>query len=747
MRHLRGDALALNANATFIEKIPAPLIPKEFDMSGIKTDLAEKSFDILSKNFADGDLIDEMQTLIDNVTDTLVQFEVGKAKGDVIQILVDGKREFWKVNDPDLLDSITSMNARVQNGLVKAYAKTTRFMTSNITGRNVIWSIFSNSVRDLQTAAIYTKKGELGHLLGGIGSNFINSLMHEAGKSVSPLYSEYLSMGGGSAGVWQGSDNFTPDMRKAIGNKRVSINPFHWLTWLSDTIEMGPRFATYAMLRKQGVSQQKAFYEAMDSTVNFRRHGVYSKEANAAVQFFNASVQGVDKANRFFLAEDMKGGKHTKEQRAKAVLTRLAMITAISAITAVLQHALKDRDDEDKEAYELLSNYIKNSYFVLPLGNGKFFAIPKPRELGTLSSIISRTLEYSLDDNEFAFDDFYSYWAQNGLPSIVADFAEFPFRTADEGLQLAIDELVAGIVGSVGVLGIAANVMANRDFLGRPIESNVYKELMPKDRYNENTSQMAYLIGQALNLSPQKIDYFGKNYFGVLWKTPQALFPIDDGNGVKGTRDMSLGVANTYVKDSLYSQDLVNWLYDEKDKSEALKNHDESDIDSKIAYTMENALATYYSRFNKLNKVNFTNSQRLSRWQILEVIKGYKESKTQGVYATSELGFLADIAKETGDTSVFPSAMDTKVKDADGNEYTLTDIQYVDYQNSYNNYFYKYLGYLNKKKNADVQADAIAKCKEYAKWSATNDTLKKFKTKGKDKKKTITEAINDVYAK
>lgn len=747
LKHLRDDALKLGADATFIEKIPAPLIPKEFDMSGIKADLADKSLDILSKNFADGDLIDEMQTLIDNVTDTLVQFEVGKAKGNVIQILVDGKREFWKVNDPDLLDSITSMNARVQNGVIKAYAKTTRFMTSNITGRNVIWSIFSNSVRDLQTAAIYTKKGELGHLLGGIGSNFINSLMHEAGKDVSPLYSEYLSMGGGSAGVWQGSDNFTPNMRKAIGNKRVSINPFHWLTWLSDTIEMGPRFATYAMLRKQGESQQKAFYEAMDSTVNFRRHGVYSKEANAAVQFFNASVQGIDKANRFFLAEDLKGGKYTKEQRAKAVLTRLAMITAISAITAVLQHVLKDKDDEDKKAYELLSNYTKNSYFVLPLGNGKFFAIPKPRELGTLSSIISRTLEYSLDDNEFAFDDFYSYWAQNGLPSIVADFAEVPFRAADEGLQPAIDELVAGIVGSVGVLGIAANVMANRDFLGRPIESNSYKELMPKDRYNENTSQMAYLIGQALNLSPQKIDYFGKNFFGVLWKTPQALFPIDDGNGVKGTRDMSLGVANTYVKDSLYSQDLVNWLYDEKDKSEALKNHDEGDIDSKIAYTMENALATYYSRFNKLNKVNFTNSQRLSRWQILEVIKAYKESKTQGVYATSELKFLTDIAKQTGDTSVLPSTMDTKVKDADGNEYTLTDIQYVDYQNSYNDYFYKYLGYLNKDKSAEVQADAIAKCKEYAKWSATNDTLKKFKAKGKDKKKTITEAINDVYAK
>ena len=30
---------------------------------------------------------------------TLVQFEIGKARGDVIQMLVNGKKEFWKVND------------------------------------------------------------------------------------------------------------------------------------------------------------------------------------------------------------------------------------------------------------------------------------------------------------------------------------------------------------------------------------------------------------------------------------------------------------------------------------------------------------------------------------------------------------------------------------------------------------------------------------------------------------------------
>ena len=570
---IRRVALEEGVDAAFIEKIPDPLIPKKFDAKGLKAQLSNDSFDIMADNNASGELMDAMQTLIDNINDTLVQFEIGKARGNVIQMLVNGKKEFWKVNDELLLESITSMNAHTANAVLNAYSKATRFMTSNITGRNIVWSLFSNSLRDVQTAYTYFDTYNPWPLIKGIGSAYLNSFKNAIGKSVTPYFNEYLSMGGGDAAVWQGQETFVPDMRKKLDSVNTKLfNPFEAISFISDTVEMGPRFAIFVYLREHGKDMQEAFYEAMDLTVNFRRHGTVSKDVNRAVQFFNASVQGVDKSVRYFTAEDMKG-KDTKK-RAMAVKKRVGMYVAISAALAVIDYAINNTDDEDKKYYQLLSTYTKNSYFLIPLGNGRYYALPKARELSVLTSLLERGIEYAIGGNKHAFDDFYSYWAENCMPNIVSEFVQFPFRAADEGLQPAIDELIAGTVGSVGIIGVASNIMANRDFLGRPIVTNTYKERMPKDQYNEKTSEMAYLLGQALNLSPQKIDYFGENTLGVMWETPAALLPIDDKKGVKGKRDWTLGVNNKYNKDAAYSNDIVNWLYDEKDKSEALANHD-----------------------------------------------------------------------------------------------------------------------------------------------------------------------------
>jgi hypothetical protein len=68
-------------------------------------------------------------------------------------------------------------------------------------------------------------------------------------------------------------------------------------------------------------------------------------------------------------------------------------------------------------------------------------------------------------------------------------------------------------------------MVANRDFLGKPIESATMQYLRPKDRYNSSTSKMAYWMGQAFNLSPAMVDYFGNQVLGYVWKVPRALFP------------------------------------------------------------------------------------------------------------------------------------------------------------------------------------------------------------------------------
>ena len=416
------------------------------------------------------------------------------------------------------------------------------------------------------------------------------------------------------------------------------------------------------------------------------------------------------------------------------------MFVVVSAALAALQHAINNRDDEAEKYYKLLSNYTKNSYHLIYLKDGKFFALPKARELGSLESLMERSLEFA-KGNDHAFDEFYSYFAENCLPTIINEVAQVPFRTADEGLQPAIDEAVAGAVGSVGIIGVLANTMANRDFLGRPIVSNTYKEKLPKDQYDSKTSEMAYLIGQALNLSPQKIDYFGENFFGVLWDTPEAAFPINDGHGIVGTRDLSLGVYNKYFKDSSYSNDVVNWMYDEKDKSEANANHDEEDIDSAIKYKMDSNMTSFYSKFSKLNKSNLTSAQREARFNVLDMLEGYRTATDENIFPEG-LTIAMSVAKANNDTSALPAVMNTYVKDADKTQYDLSDVRYVEYQTLYNKYYYENIEELYDDSADDaIKLSLLKTCKSAALEKATNEMLKKFSGASIDTSKESASAL------
>ena len=70
------------------------------------------------------------------IDDVLVQYGQGKAHGDVVTVLRNGKQEFWKINDALLLESLTSMSQKKMNGILEAYAVVSRFMPSNITGNH-----------------------------------------------------------------------------------------------------------------------------------------------------------------------------------------------------------------------------------------------------------------------------------------------------------------------------------------------------------------------------------------------------------------------------------------------------------------------------------------------------------------------------------------------------------------------------------------------------------------------------------
>jgi hypothetical protein len=639
-----------------------------------------------------------------------VQYEMGRAKGDVITVLREGKPEFWKINDELLLRSITNMKPATAEGVLAAYGKITRFMAASVTSNNIIWSLFSNFPRDLGSMFTYSETKNPIRLFGGVASAYLNKVK---GADASALYKEFLAMGGGQTSAYTYDVNLAKKIRRKIGDAKLHwLNPLEWLEFVSNTVEAGPRFACYKIMRENGMSPEGAFYASTEITVNFRRGGTMARQMNKLVPFFNAGVQGLDRFRRWVTAADVPAST-----RKKAVAMRSMMYLTASAAIAAMVSSLNLGDDERRKEYATLSAYTKNNFWCIPLGDGKYFTIPKPREVAVLSSFIEACLEKVLvDENamstgyDHAMDGFYEYAVNAFLPSVLSDIAQGD---------------IWGALGSFGIGGTLAYMMANRDFLGKPIVSSALERYEPKDRYTDRTSRIAHAIGQAFNVSPAMVDYFFQQTLGGFWKSQRALFPVGDEHV-----DYTLGVLNTYVRDSLYSTDVINKMYDRMEKTEQAKNSDPENIKKAIAYKEALNMTTFYSRYNKLAKGK--PEDRDTRRAVIHMAHEFNKAAESG-RRTYEQRQLDSICASTGDTELMPSVLQDTVKDSDGREYKLNAAQYVRYQTEYNSLYWRNVSVVLDNygdeaavKTAKDQAQDEAKAKLLKRLGVTDKLTERF---------------------
>ena len=691
MLDIRNAALKTKGLGSFIEKMPTPTKAERFNTSELKETLVDA---FVGAGFTTADTNTALN-IVSNIDDFLLQFKHGvKPNGNMITVLVNGKPEYWKVNDPMLLESLTNMSRGKTSEIVEWYGAISRLMTSNITGLNLIWSIGSNTIRDLGTLVTYSKDKNIVHLISGLIKAYTNSF--KAPNKQDPMYKEFLAVGGGSESAYTADRDMTKNIRaKLSGSKQMWLNPIQWIEALSNVIERGPRYATYKMMRDAGMTPQEAIYESHNITVNFRRGGSISRQVNKVVPFFNASVQGVDRLISWLGCKDIP-----KAERTKAIRNRVGWYVAAYGMLGLLQWFINSRDDEDEKYYAQLSNYTKNNFWCIPIyengkHTGEYITIPKPRELAVPATVISNLMELVASGNKRAFGEFDEYVLDSYLPNVADDTAKgiVGFIRGNAGFE----DMTADLLGNLGVIGIAAYAMANRDFLGKPIESAYYQNLEKRDRYNDRTSKLAYLIGQAFNESPIMVDYVGQQLFGGFWKTQKALLPMNPDKA-----DYTLGLSNTYRRDSQYSTDLINDMYDIKAKATLAHNSDKDNMEKAIAYKEAGSMATFYSNYNKLEG----NSDKATRQIVLDMIDEFVWTMQYG--ERSEIQKRLDkLCTEMGDTSYMCSALNPYVKDDDGNRHNLTAAQYVEYQGLFNSAYWQYVGKALMSSDS-TQAKAIA---------------------------------------
>ncbi len=251
--------------------------------------------------------------------------------------------------------------------------------------------------------------------------------------------------------------------------------------------------------------------QAQDVTTNFTRHGVYAKYLNQLIPFFNAAIQGPDKIIRTF-----------KERPIEAAIRTVAYLT-IPAIGLWWKY-------KDEDWYENLPDYEKVNYlhFRVPGTEDTIVRLPVPFELGHIfQSMPVAALDAAYNERP---EDF-----TGSLVNILDQANPFGSRW---------------LIGGIPAVGIAVQLIANKDWAGRPIVPMSAQGRLPADQYGPYTTELMKHIGKALNVSPAKLEYAVDSLSGGLYRRT-----IRGAEVIAGQRDYETGLSDMPVLGTLFTRD------------------------------------------------------------------------------------------------------------------------------------------------------------------------------------------------
>ena len=293
-----------------------------------------------------------------------------------------------------------------------------------------------------------------------------------------------MATGAISSNVFSGDEQ---DIAKFL--KDISAGKSMWAKTLAklDAFALQGDAATRAVIYKdslaKGMSEQEALLRTLES-MNFSRKGLSPsmQVLSVLIPFFNAQIQGLDVVYRAFKG-DMPYSEQLKiKEKLMARGTLLALGTIAYAALMSDDEAYKRAKPEERFA----------NWFVYVPGVSEPVRVPMPFELGFLFKALPEAI-YGL-----AAKDEKGGKTTQGLLTLLNQSNPF-------ALPQAVKPLTEVVLG--------------KSFYGGDIESAREKEQLPTQRYRENSTEVAKLLGQVTGkagVSPISIDYLIRGYFGGL---------------------------------------------------------------------------------------------------------------------------------------------------------------------------------------------------------------------------------------
>lgn len=637
--------------ANFIEPVPPDQVKNIINIEKLSDEFLGRMSESLDEN----DLFnltevfeDVFGTQVEGYTPVVIP---GK---QIVTYLNKGKHKYYQVHDKALFNAITNLTP-VQTGKIMNFAGRTLGITNAlITQLNPVFAT-TNAIRDYDTAMKNSKA--YNNPIAFTGA-YMSALWDVIRNSYD--YKQYKAAGGGHMSMFSDNIDVLKKTLREVNSKdaglarrlaqAIFLHPIECVTKINEITEAIPRLAEFKGMKKKGADNQQAIYAAYDITVNFNRSGDVGRKLNKIFRFSNATVQGMDKQARIFTS----GGK---KEIAKHMLRYL--------ISAILTTALLEfwNRTSDEDGWEELSQYQKNNFYCISIGNGKFIKIPKAREAAILNTTAERAADYAFGDKE-AFYQFGQYIGDTTLP------AWLPVTGIAEG---GIEEGVHQAAGGT-ILGGIVDSMVNKDFKGTPIVSSALEDEPNKEQYNQKTSLLAKSIGQTFNWSPMKIDHLIDNYTGIIGKLNRSV--TADGfspSNLYGT---------SFSADSVYSTDVFNRVYEQRDKMQK-KYQNEPTPQNACLYEKYATKAAYITQANKAIKRLSEDEQRTARKELITDIKATGSAITdtdKGIVNSFSNGLLTS---DNGYVDSLPKSTITKTKNKQSYTWEMTYSEYKKYYDDY----------------------------------------------------------------
>lgn len=637
--------------ANFIEPVPPDQVKNIINIEKLSDEFLGRMSESLDEN----DLFnltevfeDVFGTQVESYTPVVIP---GK---QIVTYLNKGKRKYYQVHDKALFNAITNLTP-VQTGKIMNFAGRTLGITNAlITQLNPVFAT-TNAMRDYDTAMKNSKAYNNPITFTGAYMSALWDVIRNSDN-----YKQYKAAGGGHMSMFSDNIDVLKKTLREVNSKdaglarrlaqAIFLHPIECVTKINEITEAIPRLAEFKGMKKKGADNQQAIYAASDITVNFNRSGEVGRKLNKIFRFSNATVQGMDKQARIFTS----GGK---KEIAKHILRYL--------ISAILTTALLEfwNRTSDEDGWEELSQYQKNNFYCISIGNGKFIKIPKARESAILNTTAERAADYAFGDKE-AFYQFGQYIGDTTLP------AWLPVTGIAEG---GIEEGVHQAAGGTILGGIVDN-MVNKDFKGTPIVSSALEDEPNKEQYNQKTSLLAKSIGQTFNWSPMKIDHLIDNYTGIIGKLNRSV--TADGfnpSNLYGT---------SFSADSAYSTDVFNKVYERRDKM-FKKYQNNPTPQNACMYEKYASKATYITQANKAIKRLSESEQRKARQELIADVRNINSGITDTDKSIVGLFNSKQMTTDDGYMSSLPQSKITMTVDKQSYIWEMTYTEYKKYYEDY----------------------------------------------------------------